>query len=79
MTREQLEQCLKAFPSVEPNSVHVAGDGSFVAKMTVRDFDELDDADRQERVYAFLRSQFASELHQVEFIIVDAPNDEQAQ
>jgi acid stress-induced BolA-like protein IbaG/YrbA len=74
MTKEQFEQRLKEFPSA--NDVHVVGNGKFVAEMVVRSFEDVDEADRQERVYAFLRERFSDdEMMAVEYIITNAPGD----
>jgi hypothetical protein len=76
MTREQLEKTLKEFPGVDADTVDVVGNGKLVAKMVVRTFNEVDEADRQEQVYAFLRERFPEdEMQSVEFILTNAPDD----
>ncbi len=74
MTKEQLEQRLREFPGAD--KVSVEGNGKFVAEMVVGAFDDVDEADRQERVYAFLRGRFTDdEMQAVEYIFTNAPGD----
>lgn len=77
MTKEQLEQRLRAFPGVVGTTgVEVVGHEKFVAKVLVKSFDGTDEADRQARIYEFLRERFSEdEMQAVEYIITNAPGD----
>ena len=80
MTKQQLENILREFPGVDSNQVRVVGNGPFVAEIVVAGFDGIDEADRQERVYEFLRSRFPDdEMQNIEFIITNAPGDAAAE
>lgn len=74
MTKDALEQRLREFPDVV--EVEVAGNGRLVAKVTAQRWVDVDDGDRQEAVWAFLRSHFSeADLQAVEYIITNAPGD----
>ena len=76
MNKQQLEQSLKQFPGVDARTVNVVGDGKLVATMVVSDFKDMDEADRQEKIYAFLRERFSEDdMQSVEYIITNAPGD----
>jgi acid stress-induced BolA-like protein IbaG/YrbA len=74
MTKEQFEQRLKEFPGAD--NVNILGNGKFIAEMLLGSFDNVDEAERQERVYAFLRKRFNDdEMQAVEYILTNAPGD----
>lgn len=76
MTKDELRQTLEAFPDVEPGNVVVLGDGKLVAKIVVRAFNDVDEAERQQKVYAFLRGKFSEDdMQSIEFIFTNAPSD----
>lgn len=80
MTKQQLKDILSEFPDVEKDKVLIGGTGPFVAQIVVTSFDGLDEGDRQERVYAYLRKRIADdEMQDIEFIITNAPGDAAAE
>jgi len=79
MTKEQFQDRLVNFAGVvqADRDVEVVGDdGKYVAKVVATTFEGLDEADRQEQIYDFLRQVFSDEdLQAVEYIITNAPSD----
>lgn len=75
MTRDSLENRLRQFPN--QIAVEVSGNGKLVAKIVARDWGGVDEGDRQEAVWAFLRGAYSDDdLQAVEFIITDAPGEQ---
>lgn len=74
ITKESLEQRLKQFPGAR--DVQVVGNGKLIAKVLVGAWDAVDDGDRQEAVWRFLRENFSEQdLSLVEYVLTNAPAD----
>jgi hypothetical protein len=76
MTKEELKQSLATFPEVDADKIVVSGNCKLLAQIVVRTFDQLDEAERQERAYKFPRQRFSEDdMQSIDFILTNAASD----
>ena len=74
VTKDMLERVLRDFPGIL--DVEVSDDGK-LATVTSETFADLDEADRQERIWRHLRENLEEdELNSVEFVFTNAPKEQ---
>lgn len=79
MNKETLEQVLRGLP-FGTLKIDVVPDGRrFTAIVTTPDFAQMDESERQRRVWGHLRKHFTDhELIRLEFIFTNSPDEELA-
>jgi stress-induced morphogen len=76
MFKSELKNTLNNFP--QTLSVNIDGEFQFIIQIVSKIFEGLDEADRQEMVYNFLRNTFKNDnniYEKIEFIFTDAPSE----
>lgn len=76
MTADELKELLEKLPNVEAPVVQVQGQPPrLLAMVTSSSFADVDEAERQERVWAHLRAHRADDAPDVEFIFTNASGE----
>ncbi|MFS8071294.1 MAG: AMP-binding enzyme [Byssovorax sp.] len=76
-TRTELEQALTTMPNIDEATV--VGEQSLIATVVSGSFSEQNEAQRQETVWRYLRTQLGSDaLRNIEFIFTNTPEENAA-